>query len=279
MPELRCAPMTSPPHEERRDVGSGGDRRDAGSADHYHPLAEEAAVAISYNGLNHAVMMATPADLEDYAVGFSVCNGLAAAEKDILDIVIARHRDSATVDITVTQRAFQQLKYARRAQTGGSGCGLCGVAALEQALAQPVWDGEPAHAALPPAPHLHDLRRRFERAQQHLRRSGAMHAALYVDASGETRLCREDIGRHNALDKLIGACLRANIDLRSGFVAVTSRCGLELVQKAAGVRVGTLVSLSSPTDISVRWAREQRLNLIHQPAGDPARIYSPVVET
>lgn len=244
----------------------------------FQRLPEEVAVAISYNGLNHAVMMATPTHLEDYAAGFSISSGIIDAPKDILDIAIEHHGDSAVVDITVTQRVMHNLKRSRRALAGSSGCGLCGVEALDQALAQPRQRATLPHRPLPPDVHLRELRERFQRAQQHLRQSGAMHAALYVDTNGETLLCREDIGRHNALDKLLGACVKSGVELETGFVAITSRCGLELIQKAVGAGVGTLVSLSAPTEISVRRAREQRLNLIHQPAFESHRIYSPLAK-
>jgi len=108
------------------------------------------------------------------------------------------------------------------------------------------------------------------------RSSGALHAALYFDEQGEVRLCQEDIGRHNALDKLIGALLQAGIDGSQGFTVVTSRCSLELIHKAVRARLGTLVSLSAPTALTVQWANKHRLNLIHVPHRNAPRIYSPV---
>ncbi|SDZ82139.1 formate dehydrogenase accessory sulfurtransferase FdhD [Microbulbifer marinus] len=239
-------------------------------------LAEETAVAISYNGVNHAVMMATPEDLEDYALGFSVGNGVVSDPKHILDVEVHRDGDTVCLDIRLNQRAYHALKRARRALAGNSGCGLCGVEAISQALA-PLRQHRAAtgHGALPDPAHLHSLRERIRRAQRHLQRSGAMHAAIYVDVNGKTLWCREDIGRHNAMDKLLGACLQRGVQLQHGFVAITSRCSLELVQKAVRAGVGTLVSLSAPTDMCVRWARENHLNLLHQPAQAPARLYSP----
>lgn len=252
---------------------TAGTHRRAG----YQRLVQEAAIAVSYNDLSHAVMMATPEDLEDYAIGFSVSSGIVDHPRDILDIVVEHHCDTARLEITLVQRALHNLKRSRRTMAGSSGCGLCGVQALEQALTQPR-RLKRSHCPLPPSPQLRGLRERFQHAQRSLRLSGAMHAALYVNASGETLLCREDIGRHNALDKLLGACLRQGIALEAGFVAVTSRCGLELVQKAACVGIGTLVSLSSLSDIGVRWTRESLLNLLHQTARESSRIYSPAPE-
>ncbi|WP_323844412.1 formate dehydrogenase accessory sulfurtransferase FdhD [Microbulbifer magnicolonia] len=246
----------------------------------FQQLAEETAVAISYNGVNHAVMMATPEDLEDYAIGFSVANGIVQDLHQILDIQLQRACDTVRLEVRLNQRAHHELRLARRALAGSSGCGLCGVQALSQALAPlPRFQPESGNAPPPPSAHLRGLRERFRKAQKHGRRSGAMHAAIYVDSDGETLLCREDIGRHNAMDKLLGACLRRGLAPRSGFVAITSRCSLELIQKAARAGVGTLVSLSSPTDMSVRWAREYHLNLLHQPAQGPARLYSPLAQS
>ncbi|WP_226661326.1 formate dehydrogenase accessory sulfurtransferase FdhD [Microbulbifer aggregans] len=240
-------------------------------------LAVECAVALSFNGLNYAVMMATPENLEDFAVGFSLSAGIVSGAAQILDVeVTTGDEDSMLVDITLNQRALHELKQSRRNLAGTSGCGLCGMEALEQALAPLAVVSGQDTAALPPVSQLQDLRGRFQQAQQYRKRRGAMHAALFVDACGTTKLCREDIGRHNALDKLLGACVRSGFNLAEGFVALTSRCSLELVQKALRLKVGTLISLSSPSDISVRWAQKYQLNLLHQPAQGPARIYSPL---
>ncbi|WP_319024755.1 formate dehydrogenase accessory sulfurtransferase FdhD [Microbulbifer hainanensis] len=235
-------------------------------------LAEEAAVAISYNGINHAVMMATPADLEDFMLGFSLSGGLIESIDDVRDIEMQEEGDAISVEVTLGSRAFASFRAQRRTLVGISGCGLCGVAALEQVFS----DLPMRHPrAMPPAMHLRGLRDRFAAAQTLVQRSGAMHGALYVDSQGETRVCREDIGRHNALDKLLGACHRQGLDLDDGFIALTSRCSLELIHKAVRSGVASLVSLSAPTTMSVRWARQYNLNLIHQPQHSPARYYSP----
>lgn len=241
-------------------------------------LAPEIAVGISYNGLNHAVMMATPEDLEDFALGFSFTSGIVDQREQILDVEMASVEEGVLLEITLSQRALSRLKQQRRNLAGSSGCGLCGVEALSQVLSIDGVAEEKLScdffSPLPPIPHLSELRGRFLAAQKNRQLRGAMHCALYVDQSGETVLCREDIGRHNALDKLLGACLVEGVDIRRGFVAITSRCSLELIQKSVRAGVGTLVSLSSPSDISVRWARRYRLNLLHQPANDAPRIYS-----
>lgn len=236
-------------------------------------LASETALTISYNGLNQAVMMVSPHDLDDFVVGFSITNGIIPDISDLYDLDVRQGRGAAWhADLQISSRAIWNLKQQRRQLAGSSGCGLCGVDALELAL--PVLTPLPP-SALPPAIHLQQLRTRIDVAQQLARHSGGMHAAAFVDCRGELVLCREDIGRHNALDKLIGALLRSKRDLQGGFAVVTSRCGLELLHKAVRAGIGTLVSLSAPTSLTVEWARRHHLNLIHAPHRDAPRVYSP----
>ena len=235
-------------------------------------LASECALALSFNGLNHAVMMVSPNDLEDFVLGFSLSCGAVEAIDEIYDLRLSGAGEALQADIQISSRAFWNLKQQRRQLAGSSGCGLCGVAALEQALPQlPHLSAQP----LPPAEHLHALRERIEAAQFQARSSGALHAALFVDARGGLALCREDIGRHNALDKLIGALKRDKLDCASGFAVVTSRCSLELLHKAVRAGLTTLVSLSAPTALTVDWARRHGLNLIHLPHHSAPRVYSP----
>lgn len=235
-------------------------------------LASECALALSFNGLNHAVMMVSPNDLEDFVLGFSLSCGAVEAIDEIYDLRLSGSGEALQADIQISSRAFWNLKQQRRQLAGASGCGLCGVAALEQALPQlPRLNAQP----LPPAEHLHALRERIEAAQFQARSSGALHAALFVDARGGLALCREDIGRHNALDKLIGALKRDKLDCASGFAVVTSRCSLELLHKAVRAGLTTLVSLSAPTALTVDWARRHGLNLIHLPHHSAPRVYSP----
>lgn len=235
-------------------------------------LAEECALAISYNGISQAVMMVSPGDREDFVRGFSLSAGLVATIDDIYDIRLSGTGAALHADVQISSRAFWALKQQRRHLAGSSGCGLCGVEALEQALPQlPQLPASP----LPPASHLLDLRQRIAAVQHQARSSGALHAALFIDAQGAVRLCREDIGRHNALDKLIGALTQAGLPAGNGFAVVTSRCSLELLHKAVRAGIATLVSLSAPTALTVDWARRHRLNLIHLPHHSGPRVYSP----
>lgn len=235
-------------------------------------LAQESALAISYNGISHAVMMVSPSAVDDFITGFSVTSAVVDSIDDIYDIRLRHVGAAINADVEISSRAFWAMKQQRRQLAGTSGCGLCGVEALEQALPEL---NTLEQAELPAAQHLHGLRERINAVQDLARRSGALHAALYVDGSGEIRTCREDIGRHNALDKLIGALLRENHDVRQGFAVVTSRCSLELIHKAVRAGIGNLVSLSAPTALTVQWARRHNLNLIHLPHHSAPRVYSP----
>lgn len=235
-------------------------------------LANETALAISYNGISHSVMMVSPSDLEDFIYGFSLSAGLIDSFDEVYDIRLTPHADAINAEVQVSNRAFWALKQQRRTLAGNSGCGLCGVEALEQALPQLQ---SLAPSPLPAAAHLQGLRTRIHAEQTMARHSGAVHAALFVDDQGQIRLCREDIGRHNALDKLLGALHCEGTNPRKGFAVVTSRCSLELIHKALRAGIGTLVSLSAPTTLSVQWARQHNLNLIHLPQQSAPRVYSP----
>ena len=235
-------------------------------------LAQECALAISYNGISHAVMMVSPSAVEDFIAGFSLSSALIDSVDEIYDIRLRQVGAAINAEVDISNRAFWAMKQQRRQLAGTSGCGLCGVEALEQAL--PQLDTL-ERAALPPVEHLAGLRGRIDAVQDLARRSGALHAALYADAGGDIRLCREDIGRHNALDKLIGALLRGDHQRHQGFVVVTSRCSLELIHKAVRAGIGNLVSLSAPTALTVQWARRHNLNLIHLPHHSAPRVYSP----
>lgn len=269
-PIARQAPVQPAPIEHTYSYSELGAETPAATV-----LAEESALAISYNGISHAVMMVSPGDLEDFVRGFSLSNGLVDAIDEIYDIHLSGNGAARHAEVQISSRAFWALKQQRRQQAGTSGCGLCGVEALEQAL--PQLPNLPA-SALPPASHLLELRQRIAAVQHQARSSGALHAALFIDTQGAVRLCREDIGRHNALDKLIGALAQSGLQASAGFAVVTSRCSLELLHKAVRAGLATLVSLSAPTALTVDWARRHRLNLIHLPHHSGPRVYSPAPE-
>lgn len=238
-------------------------------------LADEVALAIVYNGISQAVMLVSPRDLEDFVVGFSLASGIVPSLEDIYDISLQACGDAWQAQVEISSRAFWALKDHRRQLAGTSGCGLCGVEAVDQALpALPVL----AQAPLPPIAWLDGLRQRIAELQPMGKHSGAVHAAAFMNREGELLLAREDIGRHNALDKLIGALQRERIETTGGLVVMTSRCSLELIQKMLRAGIQTLVSFSSPTGLACQWARQHRLNLIHLPHHSAPRVYSPAME-
>lgn len=218
-------------------------------------VAEETPVALVFNGVSHAVMLATPADLEDFALGFSLTEGLVERPAELLDVEAEAGDDGISLHLTVTAACEARLKRRRRTLAGTTGCGLCGVESLKQvrhampagAAALPCVEVEPAA--------LHRAMRRLADAQPLHARSGGVHAAAWCSLAGEALLVREDVGRHNALDKLVGAMSRARVDAAAGFVAVSSRASFEMVQKTAAAGAGALASVSAPTGLAVRTAR------------------------
>ncbi|MCB2252007.1 formate dehydrogenase accessory sulfurtransferase FdhD [Pseudomonas chlororaphis] len=265
------APKTPAPAASQSYSYSNLDRTESAST----ALAEEVALAIAYNGISQAVMLVTPSDLEDFIVGFSLGSGIIDDASDIYDLQLSGSGSAQYAQVQISSRAFWNLKQQRRQLAGTSGCGLCGVEAVEQALPNlKVLPGAP----LPPAQWLDGLRQRIGAFQPLGQHSGAVHAAVFMNDRGELLLGREDIGRHNALDKLIGALVRQDIATPGGVAIVTSRCSLELIQKVLRAGIQTLVSLSAPTGLALQWARRHNLNLIHLPQKSAPRVYSPAME-
>lgn len=210
-------------------------------------LAEEVAVGFSYNGVTQAVMMATPADLKDFAVGFSLAEELVASAEAIRAILIEPVTGGIRLEMTVPEDAFAADRLRERSVAGRSGCGLCGVEKIENAVRTP-----------------RSVARRFDLEMNAVRRAldvlpelqvmnrvnHSVHAAAACDPAGAILLVREDVGRHNALDKLIGAMARRGVSAADSFVVLTSRCSFEMVQKAASAGVPHLVSLSAPTSLA-----------------------------
>ena len=232
-------------------------------------LVEEVAVSVNINGINHAVMMATPDDLDDFAIGFLFGEGIIGGNHDVHDIQSTSSEQGAVLDITIANRCLAALGRRKRRLAGASGCGICGVEAIEHALPEliPLTPGAP----LDPA-RLRDLRERIAPWQNKARQSGALHAALALDDRGEILACREDIGRHNALDKLIGMQLRQPV--QAATLVITSRCGSELIHKAVQFGAAHLISLASPSQLAVRLALKYNLTLIHVPRSDAPVCYA-----
>ncbi|OWQ90316.1 sulfurtransferase FdhD [Roseateles aquatilis] len=221
-------------------------------------VAEEVPIALEYNGLSHAVMLATPLDLEDFALGFSLTEGLLASAEDLLDVEVRARPNGVALQLRVTARCEALLKERRRSMAGRTGCGLCGTDNLDQVFRPPSRPVPPLPAALsaPQAlvPALSRAMRELAAAQPLQQRTGGIHAAAWCRPDGEVIMVREDVGRHNALDKLIGALAKAGIDTSQGFAAVTSRASFEMVQKAALAGMPLLAAVSAPTHLAIRTA-------------------------
>lgn len=229
----------------------------------------EAPVALLYNGTSFAVMMATPDALEDYALGFALSEGIVASADEFRLVDIVRHDEGIALHAAIPQARFDALDARRRGMEGRSGCGLCGVESL-QAAARPV-----PRVTDSPAVDLSDIQAALDglaRQQPLNALSGGVHAAAFAHADG--LLVREDVGRHNALDKLIGAMARQGIPPASGFVVITSRASYEIVHKAASAGIGLVVAISAPTDLAIRTAEAAGLTLAAFARGSSLNVYS-----
>ena len=221
-------------------------------------LVPEAPVALEFNGLSYAVMMVTPADLADFALGFALTEGLASSAADLTDLAIAEVEHGWIVRATLSGLGVAQLTERVRARVAESSCGLCGIENLE-ALAKPL-PPVAAHAALAPQAIFAALAS-LETHQPLQQTTGAAHAAAWADGSGVVGLVREDVGRHNALDKLIGALAKDGRPLAPGFVLSTARCSYEIVEKTVRAGGTTLVTVSLPTTMAVERAKAAGLSL------------------
>ncbi|WP_461535016.1 formate dehydrogenase accessory sulfurtransferase FdhD [Spongorhabdus nitratireducens] len=231
----------------------------------------EIAISLTFNGLSHLVMMASPDQLEDFATGFSLSEGLVSCYNSIRGISIEQAEQGIVLQLEISARDFHRIKQHRRLLQGRSGCGLCGQESLKTALPllKPL-----TSQSLPSAEIFNDIRNRVRSLQHQAGETGGMHGAFLLNRQGHIVLSREDIGRHNAMDKLLGAAIRQNLNLAEHCVVLTSRCSIELVQKAVRTGVGTLATFSSPTRLAIMTARQYRLNLIQLPRNNAPCIYS-----
>ena len=227
-------------------------------------LIEEVPVALVFNGISQAVMLATPADLEDFGLGFALSEGIVDSAAEVRSIEVAEHGAGIEVALEIASARFTALKRQRRTLAGRTGCGLCGIESLD-ALNTPG-------LALAPTPRVRAdaiiAALDGMRAQQRLHaQTGAAHAASFADLDGKLLYTREDVGRHNALDKLIGAMARAGIDPRAGFIGVSSRASYEMVSKTARAGVSLLVAMAAPTAHAARLATQLNLTLAAKARG------------
>jgi FdhD protein len=236
----------------RRLTAAGGETLD-------ETVAQEVAVALVYNGISHAVMMATPCDLEDLAYGFSLTERIVERPSEIYDVEIEPEGRGIEVRLEIAAQRMTGLQARRRSLAGRTGCGLCGVDSLDAALRTVSWVETTASVA----------RGAIERAmaalpdQQHMNRlNGATHAAGWADADGTLVAVREDVGRHNALDKLAGSLAKQEGARNGGFVVVTSRCSYEMVQKAAAIGATAIAAVSAPTSLAIETAEQAGVALV-----------------
>jgi FdhD protein len=263
-----------PPNERAMtsvDVPATRLRYDGEPASLVRAVAVEAPVNIVYAPLPYAVMMATPADLEDFAVGFSLTEGVVAAPSDIRDIAIEYEARGIRLVVTLAAGPMQRHLARSRNMAGRTGCGVCGIDDLTalpfatssggKAPVLSVGALRRAMAALGSRQPLNDLTR-------------AVHAAAWCDAAGAILHVREDVGRHNALDKLIGALARAEIATEGGFIAITSRCSFEMVEKAAVFGARAVVAVSAPTSLAIERAQVHAMVLVAVARDDGALVFT-----
>jgi FdhD protein len=217
-------------------------------------LAREFPVAFEFNGISHATVLATPDDLEDLAYGFSFTEGIIRSATDIYDLDVIEQERGMVVQMHIASACLQQLKLRRRSLAGRTGCGLCGIESLDEVrrVLPPVTVRTIAISPLAISSAVHALR---ARQPLHLI-TGATHGAGWATVDGEIVAVREDVGRHNALDKLIGHLLREEVDTSNGIAVISSRASFEMVQKAASAGMSALVAVSAPTTYAVEIAEE-----------------------
>lgn len=221
-------------------------------------LPDEIPVAVLINSISYAVMMATPADLQDFAMGFALSEGLVAHASHIDNVLVMSSGEGFSVDLAIAEQHLIRERMISRSIEGRVGCGLCGIEEMTDAIRMPRHKLHPpelsstaitqAFQALPSYQPMNELNR-------------TVHAAAWCSVDGAIFLAREDVGRHNALDKLIGAMARGLIKPDNGFVLMSSRCSFELVQKCATVGIGALATISAPTALAFKLAKQAGLKL------------------
>jgi len=222
-------------------------------------VAVETPVAIEYNGISHAVMLASPANLRDFAVGFSLTEGIIQQANEMFDCEVIHQPNGVVIQATISSKCFMALKDRRRNLTGRTGCGLCGLETIEQAVRKhdPI-----LHRHVVSEAFLFGGMQKMQGLQPMHQGCGATHAAAWMDLAGEIVCVREDVGRHNALDKLIGHLALSGCDFSQGVALITSRASYEMVQKCATMGIGLLAAISAPTSLAARLAKDAGVTLI-----------------
>jgi FdhD protein len=245
---------------------TGGDKSAA------RMVPEETPVAFSFAGTTHAVMMASPADFEDFALGFSLTEGIVSSAHEIEGIEVEDLGAGIDVRIRLRDEANRRFEARRRRLAGPVGCGLCGIESIEEAM-RAVPEIRGAALTLEVADIVRAVKL-LSKVQPLHAETGAVHAAgFYVPGKGIV-MAREDVGRHNALDKLAGALARASIDGASGAVVITSRVSVEMVQKACAIGAPFVIAVSAPTALAIRTADEAGLTLVALVRGEEFDIFT-----
>jgi len=234
-------------------------------------IAEEVPISLIYNGMPHVVMLATPTNLEEFALGFSITEGIIKSPQELLSARVYNRSNGIEVQIKIPEELFQCMSDKGRNLTGRTGCGLCGASTLKQAIRKP---SEVVGDLRVSAIDLSNALTELVSFQKLNKMTGAVHAAAWVIPGQGIIDIREDVGRHNALDKLIGFLLRTEKELSSGFVLVTSRASFEMVQKTAWVGINMLAAISAPTGLAIRLAKETNLTLIGFARGAQHVVYT-----
>jgi len=235
-------------------------------------LAQEIPIALEYNGIAHATLLASPLDLEDLAYGFSFTEGIIRSAADIYGIELERRDAGIVIQATIASACLNQLKLRRRNLAGRTGCGLCGLESLDE-VQRPL--APTTGRSAPLAQHAIVAAIEQLRALQPLHQiTGATHAAGWADEQGNVAAVREDVGRHNALDKLIGRLLRDHSDTARGFAVISSRASFEMVQKAAAAGINTVAAVSAPTHYAVQLADSLNVMLAGFARRDTFTVYA-----
>ncbi len=246
--------------------------RASGTAAANRMVPEETPVAFSFAGTTHAVMMASPADFEDFALGFSLTEGIIALPDEIEAIEVEDHGAGIDIQIRLKDQANTRFEARRRRLAGPVGCGLCGIESIEEAMRSV--DKVGASKLTLDTDDITRSVRLLSKVQPLHSETGAVHAAgFYVPGKGIV-MAREDVGRHNALDKLAGALAKAGIDGASGAVVVTSRVSVEMVQKTAAIGSAFIIAVSAPTALAIRTADEAGMTLVALVRGDDFDVFT-----
>jgi FdhD protein len=232
---------------------------DGKSKDVQDVVVEERPVGLLYQGVPHVVMLASPADLEDLGVGFTWSEGIAQEPGDILSVGVSQTDDSLTVNLGISSRSFAALLRQRRNLAGRTGCGLCGVENVEDAIRTPKHVGDGLRIS---SDELHAQLSALQELQPVNARTGSVHAAAWALPGKGIQVVREDVGRHNALDKVIGALVRAGKNPGEGYFIITSRASFEMIQKAAMVGVSLVAAVSAPTALAIDVAVKNGVTLV-----------------